>query len=166
MNSPPVTTTKESKVSEVIELMKKHDVSNIVVEENKVPFGIVTQIDLVELLVVHGRGQEVYIQISGLEEGPEVYEEMYEAIGKTVKRIGKIVTPKVLNFHIVKHHSKGDRFKHSIRARLTTQHHMYYAKGFDWDLFVTLDEILDQLERDVKREKEIRLDARKKKLRS
>jgi CBS domain-containing protein len=166
MNSPPVTTTRESKVSEAIELMKKHDVSNIVVEEKNVPFGIVTQIDLVELLVVHGRGEEVYIQISGLEEGPEVYEEMYDAIGKTLKRIRKMATPKVLNFHIVKHHSKGDRFKHSIRARLTTQHDMYYARGFDWNLFVTLDEVLDQLERDVKRDKEIRLDARKKRMRS
>jgi CBS domain-containing protein/ribosome-associated translation inhibitor RaiA len=166
MTSPPVTATKEARVSDVIELMKKHDISNVVIAEKKVPYGIVTQIDLVELLVVHGRGEEVYIQISGLEEGPEVYEEMYEAIGKTVKRIGKMVAPKVLNFHIVKHHSRGDRFKHSIRARLTTEHYMYYAKGFDWDLFVTLDEVLDQLERDVKKEKEMRLDARKRKIRS
>jgi CBS domain-containing protein/ribosome-associated translation inhibitor RaiA len=166
MASPPVTATKETKVSDVIELMKKHDISNVVISEKKVPYGIVTQIDLVELLVVHGRGEEVYIQISGLEEGPEVYEEMYEAIGKTLKRIGKMVAPKVLNFHIVKHHSRGDRFKHSIRARLTTEHYMYYAKGFDWDLFVTLDEVLDQLERDVKKEKEMRLDARKRRIRS
>ena len=166
MSSPPVTTTREATVKEAIELMKKHNISNIVVSEKNVPHGILTQIDLVELLVVHGRGEEVYIQISGLEEGPEVYEEMYDAIGKTVKRIGKMATPKVLNFHVVKHHSSGDRFKHSIRARLTTEHSMYYAKGFDWNLFVTLDEVLDQLERDVKKEKEMRLDARKRKSRS
>jgi CBS domain-containing protein len=165
MHSPPVTTTREGTVKEAIELMKKHDVSNIVVAEKDLPHGIVTQIDLVELLVVHGRGEEVFIQISGLEEGPEVYEEMYDAIGKTVKRIGKMSTPKVINFHVVKHHSMGDRFKHSIRARLTTEHNMYYAKGYDWNLFVTLDEVLDQLERDVKRDKEMRLDARKKKRR-
>ncbi len=166
MSSPPVATTREATVKEAIELMKKHNISNIVVSEKNVPHGILTQIDLVELLVVHGRGEEVYIQISGLEEGPEVYEETYDAIGKTVKRIGKMATPKVLNFHVVKHHSTGDRFKHSIRARLTTEHSMYYAKGFDWNLFVTLDEVLDQLERDIKKEKEMRLDARKRKGRS
>lgn len=166
MSSPPVTTTREATLKEAIELMKKHNISNIVVSEKNVPHGILTQIDLVELLVVHGRGEKVYIQISGLEEGPEVYEEMYDAIGKTVKRIGKMATPKVLNFHVVKHHSTGDRFKHSIRARLTTEHSMYYAKGFDWNLFVTLDEVLDQLERDIKKEKEMRLDARKRKSRS
>ena len=166
MTSPPITIEKDGSVSDVIKLMKKHDVSNIIVEEKRVPHGIVTQIDLVELLVVHGKGEGAYVQITGLEEGPEVYEEMYEAIGKTLKRIAKMSKPRVLNFHIVKHHSRGDRFKHSIRARLTTEHDMYYAKGFDWDLFVTLDEVLDQLERDVKREKEIRLDARKRKRRS
>lgn len=166
MTSPPITIEKDGSISDVIKLMKKHDVSNIIVEEKRVPHGIVTQIDLVELLVVHGKGEGAYVQITGLEEGPEVYEEMYEAIGKTLKRIAKMSKPRVLNFHIVKHHSRGDRFKHSIRARLTTEHDMYYAKGFDWDLFVTLDEVLDQLERDVKREKEIRLDARKRKRRS
>ncbi|MCK4443190.1 MAG: CBS domain-containing protein [Thermoplasmata archaeon] len=166
MQSPPITVTKEDTVSDVVKLMKKHVVSNIIVSEKKAPLGIVTQIDLVELLVVHGKGEEVYVQITGLEEGPEVYDEMYEAIGKTMKRIAKMATPRVLNFHIVKHHSRGDRFKHSIRGRLTTEHEMYYAKGYDWDLFVTLDEVLDQLERDVKREKEIRLDARKRKIRS
>lgn len=166
MTSPPVTIEKEGIVSDVIKLMKKYDVSNIIVEDKKVPHGIVTQIDLVELLVVHGKGEGAYVQITGLEEGPEVYEDLYEAIGKTLKRIAKMSKPRVLNFHIVKHHSRGDRFKHSIRARLTTEHDMYYAKGFDWDLFVTLDEVLDQLERDVKREKEIRLDARKRKKRS
>ncbi len=166
MTSPPVTIGKDGVVSEVVKLMKKHDVSNIIVEDKNVPHGIITQIDLVELLVVHGKGEGAYVQITGLEEGPEVYEEMYEAIGKTLKRIAKMSKPRVLNFHIVKHHSRGDRFKHSIRARLTTEHDMYYAKGFDWNLFVTLDEVLDQLERDVKREKEIRLDARKRKKRS
>lgn len=166
MTSPPVIIEKEGTVSEVVKLMKKHDVSNIIVADKNVPHGIVTQIDLVELLVVHGKGEEAYVQITGLEEGPEVYEQMYEAIGKTLKRIAKMSTPRVLNFHIVKHHSRGDRFKHSIRARLTTEHDMYYARGFDWDLFVTLDEVLDQLERDVKRDKEIRLDARKRKKRS
>ncbi len=166
MTSPPITVTKDDTVSDVVKLMIKHDVSSIMVEEKKVPHGIVTQIDLIELLVVHGKGEEVYVQITGLEEGPEVYDEMYEAIGKTMKRIAKMSTPRVLNFHIVKHHSRGDRFKHSIRARLTTEHDMYYAKRYDWDLFVTLDEVLDQLERDVKRGKEIRLDARKRKIRS
>ncbi len=166
MTFPPITVQKDNKVADVVEKMKKHDISNVIVEDKNVPHGIVTQIDLVELLVVHGRGDEAYVQITGLEEGPEVYEEMYEAIGKTLRRIAKMVTPKVLNFHIVKHQARGDRFKHSIRGRLTTEHQMYYAKGYDWNLFVTLDEVLDQLERDVKRDKERKLDARKRKIRS
>lgn len=166
MSSPPVSVPKDAQVSKVIDLMKKHDVSNITVVEKKVPVGIVTQIDLVELLVRYRRGDEVYVQITGLEEGPETYDAMYELMGKTLRRIGKIVTPRVLNVHVTKHHTKGDSFKHSIRARMTTEHEMYYSRSSEWDLFGALEEILNQLERSVKREKERRLDKRKRRKRS
>ncbi|UCD92810.1 MAG: HPF/RaiA family ribosome-associated protein [Methanobacteriota archaeon] len=91
---------------------------------------------------------------------------MYEIMGKTLRRIGRIVTPKVFNVHVTKYHSRGDHFKHSIRARMTTAHYMYYARSHDWDLFAALEEMLDQLERNVKRDKERRLDKRKRKKRS
>ncbi|MFQ6061163.1 MAG: CBS domain-containing protein [Thermoplasmata archaeon] len=161
MSSPPISVTREATVSDVIDLMKRHDISNIIVVDEKTPIGIVTQIDLVELLVSYRKGEDLYVQITGLEEGPEVYDAMYELIGKTMKRISKIVTPKVLNMHIVRHHAKGDSYKHSVRARMATDAEMYYAKSFDWDLFTALDDTLNQLERSVKREKERRLDRRK-----
>jgi CBS domain-containing protein/ribosome-associated translation inhibitor RaiA len=161
MSSPPVSVTEDASISKVIDLLKKHDISNIAVVEGKIPIGIVTQIDLVELFISYRKGDELYVQISGLEEGPEVYEAMYDLIGKTMRRISKIVTPKVLNMHVVKRHAKGDSFKHSVRVRMATDTEMYYAKSFDWDLFVALDDTLDQLEKNVKKEKERRLDARK-----
>ncbi len=166
MSSPPISVTKDASISKVIKLMAKHDVSNIAVVEKDIPIGIVTQIDLVELLVRFRKGDEVYVQISGLEEGPEVYDAMYEMMGKTLRRIGKIVTPKVFNVHMTKYHTKGDSFKHSIRARMTTENEMYYARSHDWDLFSALEEMLDQLERNVKREKERRLDKRKRRKKS
>jgi CBS domain-containing protein/ribosome-associated translation inhibitor RaiA len=161
MRTPPITVPPEAKLSEAVSLMIDKDVSSILVTEERQPVGIVTQVDIIEFIASFKRTEEVLVQITGLEEEPEVYDAMYERIQKTIDRIGGILTPKILNIHIAQHHTKGDTSKYTMRARLTTDRGLFYARHFDWNVHKTLDGLMDQIEDFVKEDKERRLDARK-----
>ncbi|MFQ5909454.1 MAG: HPP family protein [Thermoplasmata archaeon] len=161
MRTPPVTVPPDAKLSEAIDLMIEKDISSILVTEDSEPVGIVTQVDIIEFIASFARTEEVFVQITGLEEEPEVYDVMHERIQKSIDRIGHILTPKILNIHVAQHHSKGDTSKYTMRARLATNRGLFYARHFDWNIHKTLDGLMDQVEDFVKEDKERRLDARK-----
>jgi CBS domain-containing protein/ribosome-associated translation inhibitor RaiA len=166
MRKPPISVSKGSGVLDAIDLMIKHDISSVMVAEDSKPIGILTQVDLIELLTSYRESPQLYVQITGLEEDPEIYDVMYSMIRKGIKRISGIVKPRILNLHVVQHHSEGLRNKYTLRARMTTDKKMYYANAFEWDMMKALDEVLWQLEKAVKREKERRVDGRKYKKKS
>jgi ribosome-associated translation inhibitor RaiA len=53
------------------------------------------------------------------------------------------------------------RSKFSLTGRLTTTKKMYYAHATDWDLYKTMDSMLDSLEKNIKRDHAKMLDQRK-----
>jgi CBS domain-containing protein len=161
MRKPPISVKRGSDVLRAIDLMIEHDISSVIIAEEQKPIGILTQVDLIELLTSYRESPQLYVQITGLEEDPEFYDAMYTMIRKGMKRISGIVKPKILNLHVVQHHSEGLRSKFTLRARMTTEKKMYYANAFEWDLMKALDEVMWQLEKTIKREKEKRVDRRK-----
>ncbi|MCJ2669971.1 MAG: CBS domain-containing protein [Thermoplasmata archaeon] len=161
MRTPPITVPPDARLSEAIDLMIEKDVSSILVAENREPVGIVTQVDIIELIASFGKAEEVFVQITGLEEEPEIYDAMYERIQKTIDKTGEILSPKILNIHVAQHHSKGDTSKYTMRARLATDRGLFYARHFDWNIHKALDGLMDQIEDFVREDKERRLDTRK-----
>ena len=158
MRTPPISVGLDACVKDVVNLMAKYNISSIMVTEEREPIGIITQIDLIELIAAFREEEEVYVQITGLEEDdPEVYDAMYELIQKFIKRTAKIVVPKILAIHVVHYHPGGEVSKYSIRVRMFSERKMFYAKAFDWNLLRALDETLDQLEKNIKKEKDRRL---------
>jgi len=123
--------------------------------------GILTTADVIEIAARFRERDGLLVQISGLEEQPDVYEAMYAIIQKAMRRIGDIVTPRILNLHVVQYKADGDRSKWSIRARFATERELYHFKHFDWDLFKTLDGLLGQVEAHIKKEKDRRIAERK-----
>ena len=158
---PPVTARPDATLSKALESMAESRISTIVAEENQEPVGILTTADVVEIAARFRERDGILVQISGLEEQRDVYEAMYAIIQKAMRRIGDIVTPRILNLHVVQYKADGDRSKWSIRARFATDRELYHFKHFDWDLFKTLDGLLDQLEAHIKKEKDRRVAERK-----
>jgi CBS domain-containing protein/ribosome-associated translation inhibitor RaiA len=161
MNKPPVTIAQDLQISDAVELMRKNDISTVVVVDDDVPIGIVTQYDLIELIASFKKEDQVFVQISGLHEAEsEMYDVMFELIQKYIKRVGKICSPKVFTIHV---HSEGGSHDASgdvkLRGRLTTEHEMFYASAEDWDIMKALSELLSQLERMIRKEKEKKRDA-------
>lgn len=161
MRRPPIFLGLDSELSDAINLMVKHDISSVVIADERKPIGILTQVDLIELLASFKDSPQLYVQITGLEEDSEFYDVMYSLIQKNMKRIVKIVRPRILNLHVVQYHHKGLRNKYTLRARMRTAKKMYYANAVEWDLLKALDEVMKQLEKTVKKEKERRVGARR-----
>ena len=157
----PVALPPDAKLPKALQAMADHRISTVIVQENGEPTGILTTVDVVEIAARFREREGLFVQISGLEEQPDVYDQMYDLIQKAMQRINNLVTPRLLNVHIVQYKAEGDKSKWSLRARFATDHKMYYLKHFDWDLFKALDGLLDQLEGLVKKDKERRITERK-----
>jgi CBS domain-containing protein/ribosome-associated translation inhibitor RaiA len=163
MNRDPISIGTDGKVGDVINLMKEYDISSVLIIDKKKPLGIITPLDLIELLVRMEQRESLYVQITGLdEEDTEYYDDMYELISKYMKKINKIQRTRIFSLHVVQHHDRSLVKEYELRARLSTVRHMFYAQGDGWNLMMALDEVLDNLEKMITKEKDRRIGARKK----
>lgn len=162
MSRPAISVSPEDTAGKVAELMISKNLSTVFVTEDNRLVGVVSQADLMEQILSLKPSEGVYVQITGMnEEDPDVYNVLYELIGKSMKRIDKIQPPRVFTVHVSTYHAEGMRSKHSLVGRLTTTRKMYYASATDWDLYKTMDTVLESLEKNVKREHEKMLDLRR-----
>lgn len=162
MSAPAVTVGIDASAAEAARRMEEFGISSVVVVDEDRPLGIVTQVDLLEQLASLQTREEAFVQISGLDNDDWwTYEVLYAAIGRGLRRIASIVLPRILNVHVVTHQSAGDTNKYSIRARLTTENGLYVARDHDWDAWVAMQKVMEQFERRIKKEKEQKLDRRK-----
>ncbi len=155
MNTPAIHIDMDSHMADVIGLMSDHHISSVVVVENMEPMGIVTHMDVLELVASYQERRQVYIQITGLEEhDPDVYDEMYTIIERRMQKITPIEMPQLLMLHFTEHHHPKEARNYSIRARLSTNTGLFFSDTFDYDKFRALDQVLDHLEKQIIKEKE------------
>jgi acetoin utilization protein AcuB len=164
MSRPAISVTPEETAGKVASLMIEKGLSTMFVTESEKLVGVVSQADLMEQILSLKPTEGVYIQITGLnEEDPDVYDVLYDLIEKSMKRIDKIQPPRVFTVHVSVYHHEGMRSKYSLVGRLTTTKKMYYSRATDWDLYRTMDSMLDSLEKNIKRDHAKYLDQRKQK---
>lgn len=162
MSRPPVYVSPRDTAGKVSSMMIDRGLSTVFVKEGDSLVGVVSQADLLEQIISLKKREGVYVQLTGLdEEDPEIYDILYSLIEKSMKRIDKIQPPKVFTVHMSVYHHEGMRSKYSLRGRLTTDRSMYFANSTDWDLYKTMDSLLDMLEKNIKREHERHLDQRR-----
>jgi CBS domain-containing protein/ribosome-associated translation inhibitor RaiA len=163
MNSNPISIGSDGRVKDVISLMQKHDISSVLITEKNKPMGIITPLDLIELIVRMIKRETLYVQITGLdEEDTDYYDDMYDLIEKYMKKVNKIQSTKLFSLHVVQYHDRSLVKEYELRARLSTNKQMFYAHGQGWNLMIALDELLDNLETIITKEKDRKLGARKK----
>lgn len=163
MNTTLNTVEVDSSVNDVIDLMLKKNEHSIVIVDGDKPVGIVTERDIIEALAGMLDRKEVYVQISGLEDmDPMIYDDMYNIIGKHLKKIAKIYTPRIFNAHVVHHHQQDDLDKFTIHTRLNTDKGSFTAVEYDWDILIALDKSMDNLHHRVLKIHERQVDHRRK----
>jgi len=158
MVTPPITTSPKESIHSAAKKMSEHNISTLVAVEDEDIKGILTQIDLIETIASFRESDQVYVQITGLEEDPDVYDQMYQMVQKYLQKFNNVLKPLVLNIHVVTHRTEGHEKKYSIRLRLNTDRGMYYAKKFDWNIMRALDDGLTSLRKKIFQDKEKKLD--------
>jgi CBS domain-containing protein/ribosome-associated translation inhibitor RaiA len=149
-------------VREVVETIRRVGLRFAVVvgEERKV-MGVVTDADLIELLVRDRPREECYVQITGVSgEDAWTLDSVYTVIGKRLKQMAKFADPRMVALHVVKYHPEGSRSKYSIRLRLTTARGVIHENTHGWDIATAVDDAMLTLEKRIKKQHEKWVDSR------
>jgi CBS domain-containing protein/ribosome-associated translation inhibitor RaiA len=162
MHEHPIFVGPGATLGEIAKLMVEHKIGGIIITRGKKPVGIVHQIDIIETGANLAPRQGVYIQISGVDEIAEMSDEIYDMIEKYMKRIAEMSMPRMLNMHVVHHHDH-DGTNYTVRLRMATDKKTYFASFTEWNIFRALLEALEDLERQVKKDKERALDEKRRK---
>jgi len=157
MAMPAITTTPNSMIYDATEKMNEEDISTLVAMDDDEIKGVLTQFDLIEMITSFRETDQVFVQISGLKDRHEVYDQMYDVIQSSLSKMNQVLDPLVLNVHVVSHQEGGTQTKYSLRLRLSTDYGMYYAKEVDWNMMKSLDKALDNLEKRIFEDKEKKL---------
>lgn len=162
MSEPAITTTPNTSIYEAVKKMNDNDISTLVAIVDDDIKGVITQFDLIEMITSFREPtDQVFVQISGLNERHDIYDDMYDTIKRHLKKVNKVLTPLVLNIHVVAHQEAGTQSKYSLRLRLSTDYGLYYAKEVEWNVLEALDEALDSLEKRIFKDNEKKIDRKK-----
>lgn len=162
MAEPAITTTPNTPIQDAAKKMNENDISTLVAIVDDDIKGVITQFDMIEMIASFREPTDrVFVQISGLKERHDIYDQMYDNIQRHLKKVNKVLTPLVLNVHVVAHQEEGTQSKYSLRLRLSTDYGMYYAKEVEWNVIEALDEALDSLEKRIFQDKEKKIERKR-----
>ena len=162
MHSPAVTVPKGTATGEAARLMARERVSSVFVVEDGKPTGVVSQADLLGLAVgsESGSGEsthDVYVQVTGLRgsSDPEILSEIDRMVAKGLRRIARQAKPMLLALHVSPqgNHRTGDAV---VQARLHTDRGIFYASQTGWNFFSGINDLMEELEGQVRRNREER----------
>ena len=152
---PPLSVSRDSKLSEVMQKIVDRKISTVIVVDEGIPEGIVTSLDIIEMVASSQPREEVLVQISGFEaDDPYIYDSLYYVIQRYLPKLTHHVTPKVINLHITHHHHLDSMKKYTVSPRLTSARKTFITKKNDWDLIRVMDEVMDSFLKQAKKYKE------------
>lgn len=154
MDQAPLTIGRQTPIREAVRDMQEAGVSYAIVIEDREPVGIFTCQDLLELIGAQAPEEGLYVQISGVQDlegmsAEHLHDHIQEA-GQKVARVHGGV--EFLYLHVKRYEEDGSQAKWSLRTRLMTPAGPYFAKGHGYGLLETVDDVMDRLERQVKKD--------------
>ena len=165
LNKMPTKANRKTTLNEIVSLLRKDETDGLIVVENELPIGVVTEKDLLELYISSLGKKGVYYQISGLtDEDDFVTTTVDRMVRDTLQKLSKIFNPQFFFLHVKKYDKKG-KIKYSIRTRFRTDKGIFVSKSYAWDLRDAVDDALDKLERIMKKDVETKRDRMQDRLR-
>lgn len=167
MTAPPITVAHGTRTGEAAQRMTRAKVSSVFVVKDGLPIGVVSQADLLGLAVGTGGDggtnvEDVYVQIHGLRGSgdPATLTEIDRLVAKSLRHIARSAKPVLLSIHITPQgtHRAGDA---TVQARLHTDNGVFHASETGWNFFAAVQQTLDDLVAQTRRERDERRDARR-----
>jgi CBS domain-containing protein len=150
----PITVPLGTSVGNAAQLMSEYSITSVIVVEGNKPVGVVTQLNLIELIASAKEREEVYVQITGLsEESAFQFDPIYTMIQKSLQRIAKVAVPTFFSMHVAQYDIEAETSKYSIRIILKTSKKSFYANAHDWNLMKATDDVMNVLEKMVRKDK-------------
>jgi len=150
----PITVPLGTSVGNATQLMSEHSITSVIVVDGNKPVGVVTQLNLIELIASAKKREEVYVQITGLsEESSFQFDSLYTIIQNSLQRIAKVTVPTFFSMHVAQYNIETGASKYSIRIILKASNKSFYAKAHDWNLMKATDDVMNVLEKMVRKDK-------------
>jgi len=156
MTSPVIYVGLEGKTKEVIELMKEHNISDVLIIENDRLLGIITKKDLLEAYIKFSKIEKGFsIQLVGDYELVDDFDRLKieRDLNNFASKLEKILGSGSIILHFKKLRGTDGR-RYLIRMRLLSPGRTYHVKYEGFNALDTVQIILDKMERVVISEKE------------
>jgi len=158
MNDEPLTAEKQTRLSEIADMMVKYKDSGAVIVEDDAPVGVVTTRDMLEFYLSKREKKGAYVQITGLgKEDAMAAATTDRMIRDSLQKISSFLPVQFLFLH-VKRYEKGGKTKYSVRVRLMTDKGIFISRAMGWDLRDAAGQALDEIEKIIIRDKERKRD--------
>ncbi|MBI4163183.1 MAG: CBS domain-containing protein, partial [Candidatus Aenigmarchaeota archaeon] len=118
---------------------------------------IITPKDLLELIIEKKPKRGAYVQITNLGEEPISVTAKVDKITDTfIKKISSMLqNVEFLFIHIERHQKQGKKIKYSVRSRFSTNLGLFVSHSWGWDLVSTMQDALNNLEREITKKHDI-----------
>jgi CBS domain-containing protein/ribosome-associated translation inhibitor RaiA len=162
MHAPPVTVPIGTDVLTAARRMSDENVSSVFVVEDGRPVRVLSQTDLLGLVVARsrpqkgrGRVEDVYVEISGLRgsSDPGLLADIDHLIAKGLTRIQRSVRPRLLTVHFAPHATHRTN-ELTVEARLHTDEGIFYASHTGWNVMAGVAGLLEELDGQTRRIRE------------
>lgn len=157
MNTTPVTEEGFGPANEAVELMQKRDQTDVIVTDNSYPEAIVTVKDFVDYIRDQGQHNMVLVNLVGLEveeEKAAVHDKIATQLRGSLGR--KVEKPEELSMHFKKSDKDGNKHRYEVIAKFYSEFGITTATVEDWDLMTVVDQALDEINVQVRKENEKR----------
>ncbi len=157
MNTTPVTQEGFGPANEAVELMQKRDQTDVIVTDNSYPAAIVTVKDFVNYIRDQGQHNMVLVNLVGLEveeEKAAVHDKIATQLRGSLGR--KVEKPEEISMHFKKSDKDGKKHRFEVKAKFYSEFGITTATVEDWDLMTVVDQALDEINVQVRKENEKR----------
>ena len=153
----------EDDMESAADVMASKKISTLPVMDGDEMVGILTEYDIIEMISACRERDQLYVQISGLDEEDKIYADaMYSDIAAEMAKISKIHRPESLTIHVTRYNESGDKKKYSLIGKLFVNGRTFNAKEIGWDIVQTNNDLVKKLGDLVKDQKDNHVSRRKK----
>ena len=157
MNTTPVTKEGFGPANEAVEMMQKRDQTDVIVTDNSYPEAIITVKDFVDYIRDQGQHNMVLVNLVGLEveeEKAAVHDKIATQLRGSLGR--KVERPEEVSMHFKKSDKDGNKHRYEVKAKFFSEFGITTATVEDWDLMSVVDQALDEINVQVRKENEKR----------
>lgn len=155
MNRSPLEIEGYGDAVDAVEKMKQNDQTDIIITKKGYPEAVLTVKDFVQYIMDQSHHNMVMVNLVGLdieEEKAAVHDQIAKQLRGSLGR--KVEKPEELSMHFKKKDKDGKKHRYEVNAKFYSELGMTTSTEEDWDLMNVVDQALDDINTQVRKEKE------------